>query len=60
MPTVGFEPAIPASEWPHIYAFYRAATEIGIVRIVYQSVRVHPFLNNALYLFIHKGLVILQ
>jgi hypothetical protein len=29
MPTVGFEPAIPASGWPQTYALERAATEIG-------------------------------
>jgi hypothetical protein len=28
MPPVGFEPAIPASEWPKTHALNRAATEI--------------------------------
>ena len=27
MPPVGFEPTIPASEWPQIYAFDRSTTE---------------------------------
>ena len=30
MPPVGFEPTIPASEWPQTYALDRAATETGI------------------------------
>ena len=29
MPSVGFEPAIPASEWPQTHALDRAATGIG-------------------------------
>jgi hypothetical protein len=29
MPLAGFEPAIPASEWPHIHALHRAATGIS-------------------------------
>jgi hypothetical protein len=29
MPLVGFEPAIPANEWPQTHAFGRAATGIG-------------------------------
>jgi hypothetical protein len=33
---------------------------MGIVRIVYQNVRVHLFLNNVLYLFIQISLVSLQ
>jgi len=60
MPTVGFEPTTTASERPQTYAFDGAATGTGIVRIVYQSVRVHLFVNSVLYLFIHISLVILQ
>jgi hypothetical protein len=29
MPSMGFEPAIPASEWTQIHALDRAATGIG-------------------------------
>ena len=29
MSPVGFEPAIPASEWPHTHALGRATTGIG-------------------------------
>ena len=29
MPPVGFEPTIPASEWPQTHALDRAATGIG-------------------------------
>jgi len=28
MPTVGFEPTIPASEWPQAHALHRATTGI--------------------------------
>jgi hypothetical protein len=31
MPPAGFEYTIPASEWPHAYAFGRAADAIGRV-----------------------------
>jgi hypothetical protein len=31
MPPVGFEPVIPASEWPQTHAFDRAATWVGII-----------------------------
>jgi hypothetical protein len=30
LPPAGFEPAIPASEWPHTHALDRAVTGIGI------------------------------
>jgi len=50
MPTVGFEPTTTASERPQTYAFDRAATGMGVVRIVYQNIRVHLFLNNVVYL----------
>jgi len=33
MPQAGFEPAIPESEWPQVYALERAATGIGIFQI---------------------------
>ena len=34
MPTAGFEPAIPASEWPQTYALDHAATGIGLEVLV--------------------------
>ena len=33
MPPAGFEPAIPASEWPQTHALDRAATGIGDVGV---------------------------
>jgi hypothetical protein len=30
MPPVGFEPAIPANEWPQTHTLDRAATRIGV------------------------------
>jgi hypothetical protein len=35
MPPAGFEPAIPASERPHIHDLYRTATGIGVQTIYY-------------------------
>lgn len=35
MPLAGFEPAVPAIEWPQTYVLDRAATEIAIILISY-------------------------
>jgi predicted DNA-binding protein len=34
MPSAGFEPAIPASEWPQTHAVYRAATGSDLLGVV--------------------------
>ena len=41
MPPTGFEPAIPVSEQPQVYALQRAATGIGFVKTLYLNVMIH-------------------
>jgi hypothetical protein len=36
MPSVGFEPATPATKRPQTYALDRAATEVGIYYLIKQ------------------------
>jgi hypothetical protein len=46
MPSAGFEPAIPTVEFPHTYALYCTATEIGSLYI-YLHQHVTSELNDA-------------
>ena len=42
MPSVGFEPAIPASDRPQTHALDRAATAIGRLTILVELFNVFP------------------
>ena len=46
MPSVGFEPTIPASEWHQNNALDRAATGIGVCICIYIYIYVYFFPNG--------------
>jgi hypothetical protein len=40
MPSTGFEPAIPAIQWPQTYALERTATGVGCIIIVSDKTKI--------------------
>jgi hypothetical protein len=62
MPTVRFEPAIPASEWPQTYALDRAATGIGFYllepNILFSTLFYTPSVLQNLKLVLHVVLFV--
>jgi hypothetical protein len=47
MPPAGFEPAVPASEWPQTYALDRATAEIGIDLLT--KIKLYQFHDSRFY-----------
>jgi hypothetical protein len=60
MPPVGFEPAIPASEWPQTHALDRAAVRIGIQVGLGEVIHTHDVIQHTHCYWVVQRLTLLQ
>jgi len=56
MPPAGFEPAIPANEWPQTHDLERAATGIGLLLLLLLLIHKLVFLSRLVQLKIKRPL----